>query len=313
MPEAISVDVAMSRVHQICGSLLLALIVPLAKSHAQSNPTPRDPWPKEIAIPQIIDEEQFLPQIAGGEYSANRKVIGIHMRTEVGAPFVCSGVLLRRDVVLTAAHCTCGMTRFAVTNDPKMVGAKWYAAKVLSIFGRYNCVSGPLGGNDLALLKVTVTVMPTDVPGEVVGEDYSLITAIDFQSRWARTPPRQMRAEGYGFRGNDSGSLGGRRFAEISVDSIGCVESWIQWTGCSVLYEFILGLHPTGGKLKDTCSGDSGGPVFSGENLVGIVSRGVPTAQPFSLGKCGAGGIYTHLGRLDVMSWLNENAGRTRP
>lgn len=303
----------MSSMRQRCGALLFAIIAMLAKSHAQSNPTPRDAWPKAIEVPQIVEEE-FTPKIAGGDPSANRKVIGVHMRTEPGQVFVCSGVLLRRDVVLTAAHCTCEMTRFGVTNDPKMVGATWYAAKVLAIFGGYNCVRGPFGGNDLALLKVTATFMPNDDTRGTPPEEYSLIPTIDFQSRWTRTPTRQMRVEGYGFRGDDRGSLGGRRFASVRVDSIGCVESWIRWTGCSVLYEFILGLRPTDGKFKDTCSGDSGGPVFSGDNLVGIVSRGVPAAQPFSSGACGAGGIYTHLGRLDVITWLKEKAGgRTGP
>ena len=55
-----------------------------------------------------------------------------------------------------------------------------------------------------------------------------------------------------------------------------------------------------GGDGKDACFGDSGGPIYLGDALIGVVSRGVASA-----GKpCGGGGIYV---RADtVAGWIEH-------
>jgi V8-like Glu-specific endopeptidase len=306
--------------------LLIALLLSTNEVQAQLNRIRLDPWPAGVPIPKIT-EHVFAPFVAFGLPSDNRKVIGIHAVDAGGNRYTCSGALLTRKFVLTAAHCTCDphvagpMKQYGVTNDQrvlsetpdhKVVDATWYAAKLGSVFGGYDCSTGAHDGNDLALLEVTAGTLPsTDTKGTVA--EYSLIPTVTPAAHWITTPTAQMRVEGYGYNGDEANSLGTRRFALVEVDSMGCTESWIQWSGCSVFYEFVLGLRPTDGKFKDTCAGDSGGPVFNGNNLVGVVSRGVPLSQRFPRGECGAGGIYTHLGRRDVIAWLKANSVEAGP
>jgi secreted trypsin-like serine protease len=300
--------------------LLIALLLSTTEAHAQLNRIRLDPWPAGVPLPN--PKEVFTPFVAGGVPSDNRKVIGIYATDAAGNAYICSGALLTRKFVLTAAHCTCDphatapIQKYGVTNDQAVLNqtnnhqaadATWYTAKLASVFGGYDCSLGPRGGNDLALLEVTSGFMLAN-DSKLTAADWSAIPSVVPAAQWMTTLTSQMRVEGYGYNGNESNSLGLRRSALVEVDSIGCTESWVQWTGCSVLYEFVLGLRPTEGKYKDTCAGDSGGPVFNGNNLVGTVSRGVPTSQRFALGECGAGGIYTHLGRRDVIAWLKANS-----
>jgi trypsin len=278
---------------------------------AQIIPPPgRDPWPRGVPLPRIVQPGGLVPEIAEGAPSADRKVVGIVTFDAAGNASVCSGVLLTKDVILTAAHCTCGVSRYGVTNDQKIAGATWRAATLLSTFGGYNCSVGPFGGNDLALLRAAGARF-SNGRGGAISDDYSIVDTIVLSARWIRSPPLQLRVEGYGYDGLTQASLGGRRTAPVEMDSAACLEVELDWTGCSVLFEFVLGMRPTAGKRRDACSGDSGGPVFfgSGERplLVGIVSRGVPVEQPFSFGACGAGGIYTHVGRQDVMTWVKRH------
>ena len=78
----------------------------------------------------------------------------------------------------------------------------------------------------------------------------------------------------------------------------------------------IMGLRPSGVVLADSCPGDSGGPAYVLEARkfvpVGLVSRGVTVV---SRNLCGTGGIYTLLGRDDLLAWLHKrlpDSSRTR-
>ena len=75
-------------------------------------------------------------------------------------------------------------------------------------------------------------------------------------------------------------------------------------TGVSPGGEFVAG-----GAGKDSCNGDSGGPVFMdtprGVMLVGAVSRATSSATS----PCGDGGIYVRTDK--VLSWIEQTTGRT--
>jgi hypothetical protein len=299
-------------------SALLAgilVLVGAGTTRGQIIPPPgRDPWPRGVPVPKIVPGGGFVAEIAGGAPSADHKVVGILVVNRAGGAEICSGVLLTKEVVLTAAHCTCGALRYGVTNEPKRTGAAWRAATLLSVFGSYDCGVGPFGGNDIALLRAAGAGF-TNGRGGQISDDYSIVDTVVLSARWIRSPPLQLRVEGYGYDGLTQASLGVRSTALIEMDSPACLEPELDWTGCSILFEFVLGMRPTAGKRRDSCAGDSGGPVFSGKGerpfLVGIVSRGVPAQQPFSFGRCGAGGIYTHVGRQDVIRWIRRHTSQS--
>jgi uncharacterized protein (TIGR03382 family) len=59
-----------------------------------------------------------------------------------------------------------------------------------------------------------------------------------------------------------------------------------------------------GGDGIDACFGDSGGPIYLDDALIGVVSRGLGTsAEP-----CGGGGIYVRADR--VVAWIESTTQR---
>jgi secreted trypsin-like serine protease len=74
--------------------------------------------------------------------------------------------------------------------------------------------------------------------------------------------------------------------------------------GCDPAHEMVI--SRTAG--RDTCDGDSGGPVFEridgGWRLLAITSR--PVA--FSAVRCGDGGVYVRVDSL--RSWIDEQLSR---
>lgn len=290
------------------------------ESYARNNRPSPGQWPLAQPIPHISALDDSL---VGGKPSLNHLVVAIHMYRPSGErPFVCSGVLIAADIVLTAGHCVCSMTRFYVTNEPinQTESANWFEAEKLLEFENY-CTREP-NGNDLALLRISPRDTRfqgfKDKESNVVEPNPQFRSYIPYSSVWMRGRGRSMRVEGYGFNGTDPKSIGVRRQAEIGVDSFICTEPWIRWSTCSPFYEFVMGVAPSQGKPIDSCGGDSGGPVFAQdankkEYLVGIVSRGVPLAQPFVAGDCGAGGIYTFLGRESVLTWLGKGIEASIP
>jgi secreted trypsin-like serine protease len=292
-----------------CFALALCLLpgirtAVLADTVVRAAPAPVDfPKPK-------FNTKMDRNEVAGGAPNSNRKIVGISYTDDSGTHRVCSGLWISRRFVLTAAHCTCENSRdaYLVSNGDRLE-KDWRPAQLHSRFDGAICQHGRASrGNDLALLSLSSLLLPTE-DGKSACLSYSLIDDVRLAGTWMLNPPARINVAGYGFVGDEPGSVGTRRSASVQVNSMSCNQRLARALGCWPLKEIILGAGETDGRIRDTCAGDSGGPAYverDGKFLpIGIVSRGLPIPHVHpKLGECGAGGIYTLLGRTEVVEWL---------
>jgi MYXO-CTERM domain-containing protein len=201
----------------------------------------------------------------------------------------CSGTLIAPDVVLTAGHCVdANPTRVvANTTDYRRPGGTTVAVRSVTAYPSWET------SYDVAVIVLEAPI--ADVTPRRLG------MACTFE-RFARDTMVQL----VGFGLTDVGGEGSNtQLHETTAPVIdpdcsgpgGCVPS-IRPGG-----EFIAG-----GGGKDSCYGDSGGPVYldteHGPVVIGAVSRGLNNAVL----PCGGGGIYVRTDKL--VPWIEATAGR---
>lgn len=194
--------------------------------------------------------------------------------------WTCSGVVVDRDVVLTAAHCL-PLSRVLVTEDVARSGTIHAVADV---------VRHPVAAVDAALVRTATRMAVT--PARLRG-------ATDTEA-----PEGILRFVGFGATSADGQSgFGHKHWIDLSASGWGCDGDRIVTKGCQPGREMVL----AGSMGRDTCGGDSGGPVYElwgngqecGYRVVGIVARRTADAVV----PCGNGGIYT---RVDAMrTWVD--------
>jgi hypothetical protein len=248
--------------------------------------------------------------------------------------YICTGVLLDERHILTAGHCGCGnsyqvtFNEFARngnrTNDPLEIDGSPI------LFDPSTCVRGPKPGNDLALIRLKKRFILKD------GTDllhlgyppaqFSLGAAVRDQMK----PGDGLKVVGFGE--TDKGLVGVRMRASVPVLTRDCFETPYRLS-CAPFLEMILAERGGAQVPRDTCGGDSGGPVFVQKQVtlprcttdfdsehatdppitkpqdvvVAITSRAAPFAQPLRGDHCGGGGIYTLIGRRSVHAWFDAN------
>ncbi len=207
----------------------------------------------------------------------------------------CTGTLIAPDVVLTAGHCTGGITHAVVGTNDVYRGGDWIRARRVVAYPRWQTTY------DVALVlleRPAQGVEPRPIAVDCVLDswlqDGAEVAVVGFGATdYAGNRGTNLKHEGYTY-----------------VQDADCSQNVIEgfYSGCNP------GARPggeigAGGNDVDSCFGDSGGPLYlltpQGDWLVGVTSRsyaGVPYSSP-----CRYGGIYT---RPDaVLDWIEDEAG----
>ncbi|WP_224360684.1 S1 family peptidase [Hyalangium versicolor] len=237
----------------------------------------------QLIVPETSDSQVPEPD-PGNEAGAGASLIrkeDDHSFLDVVAVgrdggFHCTGVLVGPALVLTARHCL-------------------PAERVL--FG----------------VEVERPLAEVEVAREAIPEDDTLDAAVLHLAQpidavtprsWRRStdaaPPRAfVMLMGFGSNEPSGQSGAGRkRKALVPVAGWGCEGSRVRWSGCDPRQEMVI----PGSRGRDTCDGDSGGPVFEPHEgtwqLLALVSRPIAATRT----RCGEGGVYVRVDRL--ADWL---------
>ncbi|GHF83004.1 serine protease [Deinococcus ficus] len=277
--------------------LCLPLTAALALT-ACGNTTPTvaaDPAAAPAA--QRSDKAQSVtlqPLIVGGTISARgARPYQVAMTNTSGFQY-CGGTLLSSTWVLTAAHCVKGTAassiriRAGVNKLSDSTQGQTVGVSTVTIHPSYRDASY---GYDIALLKLSTAVNnPYAAPAKLPNNTVEGI--LDVKGKFAVV-------SGWGLTQGNNNSSASDDLREVSIP---ISPNPGTCGGSSVPGNTICGEYYQG---KDSCNGDSGGPLaqaYNGNNYVlGIVSYG-PSA-------CTGNGVYTRVN--GYLSWIAQVSGIT--
>ena len=192
----------------------------------------------------------------------------------------CTGTLIAPDVVLTAGHC------IEVAPVEVIVAATDYAQPGGEVIRVKSATAYP-NWRDTYDVGVLVLERASATPPRAIA---SACTAEQLVTG------AKVRVVGFGLT-TQAGTGDNTKLhqAQLTVVDPTCTTEAACASAVAPHGEFVAG-----GGGKDACFGDSGGPIYLGDALIGVVSRGMAVA-----GKpCGGGGIYV---RADaVAGWIER-------
>lgn len=202
------------------------------------------------------------PILAGARDESSTAVVAIVQNVGAcGAPILdcgCSGVLVAPRVVLTAGHC--------LENAPASALEIFFGSSIEAAGERIGVVEGhlhPAYDRATHAYDVAALVLAKAAPAAPVRLRVSPVT-VDLE----------VRVSGFGIDDPKAGRTGVRRSGTAQITDVAEVEFRIA------------------AKPAMTCHGDSGGPVFVGEELAGITTWGDPPCASF--------GVAARVDRLDA-------------
>lgn len=240
-------------------------------------------------LPDTVDPTTGPAEIVGGTLAPAGKwpdAVAV-----IGNQGACTGTLIAPDVVLTAGHCVGGMTTvIANTLDYNTQTGQRATIKSHTAYPNWETT-----------YDVSVIILNTPITGvtprPVATTDCTMTT-------FSTKPTVQL----VGFGATDvNAQAPNTKLYEVAVpvtDAVGTTAGMGYKAAVAPGGEF-----GAGDGVKDSCNGDSGGPVYlntpRGYVVIGAVSRAYDNATQ----ACGQGGIYVRADK--VLQWIETTAGKT--
>ena len=197
---------------------------------------------------------------------------------------LCTGTLIAPDVVLTAGHC--------IETDPKevLLGSIDYTKSTGEVIAVKSATAYPSWESEFDVGVLVLEHESKAKPRPIA----AACTANNLDAG------ASVKLVGFGL--TDAAGTGDNsklHQAMLTVSDPSCTTDPACAAKVAPNGEFVAG-----GAGKDSCFGDSGGPIYLQDALIGVVSRGVGTSTE----PCGGGGIYVRADR--VAAWIERVSGR---
>ncbi|MDZ4676939.1 MAG: serine protease [Oligoflexia bacterium] len=251
-------------------TLILSMVV-VFQAHANQSV-------KTTKNPKIVGGEEARP----GEFPF---MVSLH----AGSHF-CGGSLIKKDWVLTAAHCAKGATikkiYIGLHSQTRLTEGQAFTPVRVIVHPKFN--SSTLD-YDFALVQLNApsSARPIDLNIEELlipdnpGSQLAVVTS------------------GWGYTKEGAWQLADK-LQKVTIPLVSAAKCNKSYTGKITDRMVCAGLDAGG---KDSCQGDSGGPLFVRHNsgrdvLVGVVSWGTGCARPMKFG------IYSKVN--SAIAWINQ-------
>lgn len=199
----------------------------------------------------------------------------------------CGGTILDKRTILTAAHCTSGLTASAMSIRVGATDLNEGTRYQVASFVQHPKYNSRTTDYDVSVLKLA-----KDLP---LGDSVKPIGAIT--SSEAATGDL-LTVSGWG--ATSEGVYGTTTLQYVDVPIVDHDECNNDYDG-KITSRMICAAYPEGG--KDSCQGDSGGPFVKDGTIYGIVSWG------YGCARAGLPGIYTNIANSEIRQFIKTNTG----